>query len=766
VTVSSAHSPPFKCALDRIFPDTASQESVYAVTAEPLIDAVFEGFNSTILTYGQTGSGKTYTMTGTLGNKCEEGVIPRMVTAVFDRIESASEVLEFTMKLGYCEIYMERIKDLLDPVKNNLKVHEDKTRGVFISNLTEQYVTEEEEVYELMKVGNENREVGATLMNEGSSRSHAIFILTLSQSNTLDFSAKSSKLYLVDLAGSEKVGKTGAEGRRLDEAKLINKSLSTLGLVIYSLTDSKVTHVPYRDSKLTRVLQDSLGGNAKTTLIITCSPSPYNAAETLDTLRFGVRAKSIRNQPKVNKELSITELKMLLSKADSDSQKREKRIEHLERLLSAHGIDIEEPISARIPTQEEPEEEDKDLALLHPEIDRLQTQLDELQSRLSEEMTNNEALRIESKDSHEQALMAEHQVLMLTSQVMNLKTENQTIREESIEKDDWMHQLTTMRDSLTSELARINVLKSALEAKVQTLQDDAERAALEAAKTDRVGSFLRANPRLTEELELKDIQIKELQSRLEARESLLAQIRDRTTDKSISLLIRNSDRGDSIENTKDLLHKAQDRIRSLFNELAQTKSASERLMKTKVPNLDDIRRTISEEAVNQAEKLWEEERFQLNNDLQNRVEKVIRLEIEIDEAHESYRALEQSVRGGDSAMVQKVTFLEKKLDELAANYHNLFSQGSYLKMENEVLAKRVQRKTDKVKSLEIDLKQAQDQLQALTGKVDALVAETQDLKTRGFYARSTTSFASNRLKRPIKGGARLAAYQTHEIEEM
>ena len=149
-------------------------------------------------------------------------------------------------------------------------------------------------------------------MNERSSRSHMLFILTISQNNTEDLSAKSGKLYLVDLAGSEKVGKTGAEGKVLDEAKKINVSLTALGKVINALTDGKSTHVPYRDSKLTRVLQESLGGNSKTSLIVTCSPHPSNVAETISTLRFGISAKKIKNNPKINKELTVGELQTLV----------------------------------------------------------------------------------------------------------------------------------------------------------------------------------------------------------------------------------------------------------------------------------------------------------------------------------------------------------------------------------------------------------------------------------------------------------------------
>ena len=174
-------------------------------------------------------------------------------------------------------------------------------------------------------------------MNEESSRSHAIFMITITQSNTSDFSSKTGKLYLVDLAGSEKLSKTGAEGKRLDETKNINKSLSTLGNVIFSLTDGKSTHIPYRDSKLTRVLQDSLGGNSKTSLIITVSPAAYNEHESISTLRFGIRAKAVTNKPKINKELSIAQLKLLLEQANECILTKNSKIVSLEKQILLIG---------------------------------------------------------------------------------------------------------------------------------------------------------------------------------------------------------------------------------------------------------------------------------------------------------------------------------------------------------------------------------------------------------------------------------------------
>ncbi|KAI7907881.1 P-loop containing nucleoside triphosphate hydrolase protein [Cokeromyces recurvatus] len=215
---------------------------------------------------------------------------------------------------------------------DNLAIHEDKTRGVYVKDLYEIYVANTNEVYQAMKNGSANRAVAYTQMNAESSRSHSIVVITITQKNLDTGAAKSGKLYLVDLAGSEKVGKTGASGQTLEEAKKINKSLTALGMVINALTDGKSSHIPYRDSKLTRILQESLGGNSRTTLIINCSPSSYNEAETISTLRFGVRAKTIKNKAKVNADLSPAELKALLKKVKSETLTFQAYIAALEEL--------------------------------------------------------------------------------------------------------------------------------------------------------------------------------------------------------------------------------------------------------------------------------------------------------------------------------------------------------------------------------------------------------------------------------------------------
>ena len=314
---------PLKFTFDQVFPSTSLQHQIFDYAAKPLLNEVFEGINCTLFCYGQTSSGKTFTMEGISNDVSLKGIIPRAMLFIFDKIKTMSREIEFSIKCSYYQIYNEKIQDLLDTRKTDLQIREDKCKGIWVEDCTEIYVNSANEMYEVFQCGTNNRTVSATEMNKGSSRSHSLFVVTIFQKNIVTDSSKSAKVFFVDLAGSEKMSKTGISGGvGLKEAQNINKSLMTLGMVINALTEN-ANHVPYRDSKLTRVLQESLGGNSQTTLIITCSPSNVNASESLSTLRFGQRAKLIKNKVVANTVKSVKELMLRISELEAKLKKYE-----------------------------------------------------------------------------------------------------------------------------------------------------------------------------------------------------------------------------------------------------------------------------------------------------------------------------------------------------------------------------------------------------------------------------------------------------------
>ena len=349
----------YKFNFDRIFQPSSTQEEIYSYGVKGIIDSVLNGYNGTVLAYGQTGSGKTYTMQGEIGNEKTKGIIPRMIKHVFDYIHEQNSSSEFMLKVSMIEIYQEKIRDLLDISRVNLPIRQDSIKGIYVDGCSERYVGCPRDVLNALELGANNRVQAATNMNEHSSRSHSIFILTINQTNKKEGFSKIGKLYLVDLAGSEKISKSGVTGFNLIEAEKINLSLTTLGRVIYNLTDGKSQHVPYRESKLTRVLQESLGGNSKTCLIITCSPSIYNESETLSTLRFGERAKKIKNKPKINKEVTVAELQKLISQLKENLKKANARITQLENYIKQKNLTVPEGNYKKEEDEEEIEEKEK-----------------------------------------------------------------------------------------------------------------------------------------------------------------------------------------------------------------------------------------------------------------------------------------------------------------------------------------------------------------------------------------------------------------------
>lgn len=308
----------------------AGQDNLFADLGHPLLDNAFQGYNNCIFAYGQTGSGKSYSM---MGYGEEAGVIPRICRGMFERISSLQKDghLTCTVEVSYLEIYNERVRDLLNPsTKGNLRVREHPSTGPYVEDLAKLVVQSFQEIENLMDEGNKARTVAATNMNETSSRSHAVFTLTLTQKRhdveTGMDTEKVAKISLVDLAGSERQSATGASGARLKEGAEINRSLSTLGRVIAALADlstgkkKNASMVPYRDSVLTWLLKDSLGGNSMTAMIAAISPADINFEESLSTLRYADSAKRIKNHAVVNEDPNarmIRELKEELAQLRS-----------------------------------------------------------------------------------------------------------------------------------------------------------------------------------------------------------------------------------------------------------------------------------------------------------------------------------------------------------------------------------------------------------------------------------------------------------------
>uniref|UniRef100_A0A3B4X7Q0 Kinesin-like protein n=1 Tax=Seriola lalandi dorsalis TaxID=1841481 RepID=A0A3B4X7Q0_SERLL len=475
---------------DRVLPPNTAQEQVYDQCAKQIVKDVLGGYNGTIFAYGQTSSGKTHTMEGKLHDPQLMGIIPRIAHDIFDHIYSMDENLEFHIKVSYFEIYLDKIRDLLDGE----------------CGCTERFVSSPEEVMDVIDEGKANRHVAVTNMNEHSSRSHSIFLINIKQENIETEKKLSGKLYLVDLAGSEKVSKTGAEGAVLDEAKNINKSLSALGNVISALAEGTKTHVPYRDSKMTRILQDSLGGNCRTTIIICCSPSIYNEAETKSTLMFGQRAKTIKNTVCVNLELTAEEWKKKYEKEKEKNKSLKGIIQKLEaelnRWRNGENVPEEEQLSSKDQKNVEPYDNTPIIDNLLPagggvsvsgeegskyeeDITNLYKQLDDKDDEINQHSQLAEKLKEQMLDQEELLASTRRDYEKIQEELCRLQTENELAKEEVKEVLQALEELAVNYDrksleveereqtnlQLTEELTHKTVLLSAVQRELSQLQE-------------------------------------------------------------------------------------------------------------------------------------------------------------------------------------------------------------------------------------------------------------------------------------------------------
>ncbi|XP_046435155.1 kinesin-like protein KIF3A isoform X1 [Neodiprion virginianus] len=505
--------PPKLFSFDAVFDTDSSQVDIYNETARPIVDKVLQGYNGTILAYGQTGTGKTYTMSGAKTSPQLRGIIPNTFAHIFGHIAKADEnqklhFCRFLVRATYLEIYNEEVRDLLGKDQNTrLEVKERPDIGVFVKDLSGYVVNNADDLDRIMTLGNKNRVVGATAMNVSSSRSHAIFTITVESSQLGDDGeqhVKMGKLHLVDLAGSERQSKTKATGVRLREATKINLSLSTLGNVISALVDGQSSHVPYRNSKLTRLLQDSLGGNSKTLMCANISPADMNYDETISTLRYANRAKNIKNRARINEDpkdallrqfqVEIEELRKQLeengtgvsesdpetedsddnfeSKCDRKTRHRQSQILSMDQLEDGE-VELREKMDKAERHDKSPDDKDViELKRTQSEKEALREKMQNLQNKI---LVGGENL-LEKAEAQEQLLAAS--AIELDQRKSREEQLKKAIEEKEAERIDIEEKYSSLQEEAagkTKKLGRVYTMLMSAKAELSDLQQEHQR---------------------------------------------------------------------------------------------------------------------------------------------------------------------------------------------------------------------------------------------------------------------------------------------------
>lgn len=840
---------------DRIFDTKSQQCDVFDFSIRSTVDDILNGYNGTVFAYGQTGAGKSYTMMGSdIDDRAGRGIIPRIVEHIFASIMSSPGNIEYTVRVSYMEIYMERIRDLMAPQNDNLPIHEEKGRGVYVKGLHEIYVSSVAEVYEVMRRGGLARATAATNMNQESSRSHSMFQIIVNQKDVESGSAKAGVLFLVDLAGSEKVGKTGASGQTLEEAKKINKSLSALGMVINSLTDGKSTHIPYRDSKLTRILQESLGGNAKTTLIINCSPSSFNAEETLSTLRFGVRAKKIHNKAKINAELSPEQLKALLKRAQTQVTTFEDYLSTLEGEVSLWrngdrvprerwtparsfqaGLSKGRPeVRALPPTPSRSTSTDsrRPESLIRPDS-RFEIERSSTPSTISDRDEREEFLRRENElvdqltEKESQLAKAEAELAALRLEVPNLIQQQKDAAIEHDQLQNRLHDLQVQSEKLHFEQKEVIIttdgLKEAnaeltseldetkqrlLDATIKLSENNASSEQKERKREEKMAVMMaefgsshagissQEYARVVHDLKGDLLALLGIHKRGEAIvardfDSLLGYVDeleeswrgaglnkpDDQAELQQRLSLLESEFANILRGSPDEDNAAdvEDQLADIYNNATNSgvENVHEKLSKVIGDNVRlrrdlEVQRQRSEILVNdggagdsnnlqrQAMDDFDGMKTRLMRDLTNRCERVVELEISLDEAREQY----ENVLRASSAKAQstKMTFLEKSLEQLTSVQKQLVDQNQTLKKEVAIAGRKLEARNERISNLERTLNQSYKDLNSANQRyvLNLCVGETFHAKFCCCSLESQVNALKERIETGTRNGGRVA----------
>uniref|UniRef100_A0A8C2JTF1 Kinesin-like protein n=1 Tax=Cyprinus carpio TaxID=7962 RepID=A0A8C2JTF1_CYPCA len=704
---------------DRVFQSNTTQEQVYTACAQQIVKDVLGGYNGTIFAYGQTSSGKTHTM----------------------------EVSEKYIS------------------KTNLSVHEDKNRVPYVKGCTERFVCSPDEVMDTIDEGKSNRHVAVTNMNEHSSRSHSIFLINVKQENTQTEQKLSGKLYLVDLAGSEKVSKTGAEGAVLDEAKNINKSLSSLGNVISALAEGS-TYVPYRDSKMTRILQDSLGGNCRTTIVICCSPSSYNEAETKSTLMFGQRAKTIKNTVSLNVELTAEQWKKKYEREKERSKTFRNTITWLENELNRwrNGEKV-------------PAEEQFDKEKMNAEVLALDNTINNEKFASTPSMPPvpgmlGAGLNDVEKEKCEVELTKLYKQLDDKDEEINQQSQLvEKLKQQMLDQEELLASSRRDHDNLQSELTRLQLENDASKEEVkEVLQALEELAVNYDQKSQEVEDKTKEFEALSEELGQKSSILASIDSELQKLKEMANHQKKRVTEMMSSLLKDLTEIGIAVGNN-EIKHEGSGLIDEEFTVARLYISKMKSEVKSMVKRCKQLENTQSEgnKKMDETEKELaacqllisqheakikslteylqnvEQKKRQLEEDVDSLNEELVKIsaqdkvhamekESEIQSANEVKEAVEKQIQSHREVHQKQISSLrdeletkEKLITDLQDLNQKILLEQERLKVEHEKLKSTDQEKSRKLHELTMMQDRREQARQDLKGLEETVAKELQTL---------------------------------------
>jgi len=629
-----------------IAPDTP-QKDIFDLVAKPVVDRVLEGYNGTIFAYGQTGTGKTFTMVGEKFIPEKYGIIPRSLEYIFHKSKGAYDI-----SISFIQIYMEIIQDLLEPGNAGIKIREDAAQGVFITGVSWIPAGSVEQCMNISSIGEKNRAVALTALNAHSSRSHAVLMIKVERKLAADILSldnpleghTTSILYLVDLAGSERVKKTKATANRLDEAKKINFSLSALGNCIHALTDSNTKHIPYRDSKLTRLLQDSLGGNAKTSMVVNIGPSKKHLDETLSSLKFGKRAMNVQNKPRINKKTDYKLLCIELQKALVEKGE----------LLNAAEVNVKK-LSAMLRVDKNALQENYFINNKQPE-----NEIEQLK----------EALR---RKDHEHKMVLEDIDKMMAEQEVNMNRRNEELNLKNEKKDKEIQRLRKELKDILELQPNQNIVKE-----LQDTIEECKGQISEAMETIQAREVEISNMEIEiKEMKQQDIKLREttknMQKELDATKQIALINEEKLMQKDDSFNKLREEYEMNIREKTEELKKCKEQI------LVASKSNIE--TNTQIQELNNLIKEKDKEVEN-LKKILEKTKTELSNTLNDRQN--------IERSLQQLNKLYEDTKKYNVNLSNEVKEWKEKANELLTDKEKIMNENNALKKQykqNEVNVK-------------------------------------------------------------------------------